>query len=178
MSGKCESHDDIMQEIRKVESKVDNRYEIYIRDNAENKANDAEMKSMIKALHKRLDSDNVAHKELADVVTKHMSDEMIVHEQAAASRARTNELLEHVATKEDVVELNERLKNAPSKAQLATTNGRVNTIWIIGSVVSGIALLSLIVLLWYIKVDINQHTTKASKANYSGTKKVIERIVK
>lgn len=167
MSDKCESYNEVLLEIKRVEKKVDARHESYI-------VNNTEIKGIVKALHKRLDLDNESHRSLAQTVTKHMADESLSHEQAAISRSKTNELLRHVATKADIVGISGRLTNAPSKEDLAKTDGRVNTIWIIGGVVGGSVLLMGLVLLWYIKADINEHTTKS----YDGTKKAIERIIK
>lgn len=148
----CEGCRDVYLEVQRIEDKFLNFHMSYVSKVAEYESDRTYFNSKLDALHKRMDT-------VGEALISHMKDEEENMRSITDSLSSIGAKLEGVATKED----------------LANTNGRVKTIWVIGAFV-----LTLIVGVssFFIVEGFNHSLEKSSKANYHGLKKVIEKEVK
>jgi len=102
-------------------------------------------------------------KRVSTEFSNHTEKESKHHENVIIHMTKTNEILAHLATKEQVAETT------------STQDGKIRTMWIVGSLVGAFQIAVIGLLVWYIKVDINEHITKSSIINYKGTVKVVEK---
>lgn len=103
-----------------------------------------------------------ADEKMHDALKEHMSGEDAHHLTVAGHISATNVHLKNSATKED----------------LANTNGKIKTMWIIGGILCLGYLAVSGLLMYMVKEDIKNSIVKSSKANYSGLKKVIKAVEK
>jgi len=161
----CEICRETLDEVKRLEDKNDVRYEEFIKCSSQYSIDKMEMKGLVKAIHKRMDVADAMRLDLNKALTEHMNEEAGHHLEVAKQ-------LESVS--KELVGVTEFLKHVPTKEDLAKTNGKMSTIWIIG-----IGLVILVgVLGTYVVEDVKSHVTKSSKANYNGVKKMIKPSVK
>jgi hypothetical protein len=177
MGETCELCQDIQRKITNLEDKVDTNEKNYKNDKVEKRFEDQKISTMLEKIQEKQENYSLEQKRLNNELIDHMKGEDKHHEIVITHMARTNTILESSATKED----------------LATTNGRVTTMWIIGGSVVGFLIIISGIFAIYVKNDIedifkkklesttkqiNEHSTEASKMNYSGLAKVVRKEVR
>lgn len=161
----CRNCKEVYEEVKKLEGKNDERYMEFKKCSIEYKAKKEQEIATLNAIHLRMDKQDEQRQELKEVVTKHMDTEDAHNLKMEKYMSQIDEVLKHVATKDDIAQVNQKLEK---------TNGRVNTLWIVGTL-AGLFLIGLLAIFGnYIAEDIKSHTTKSSKANYNGVKKAIK----
>jgi len=130
-------------EVRKLEDKGDKRHLEYLEQLGEYMVERSEQKGLLTAMHKRLDARDMEQDNLKQIVLQHLKEEEMQNLAIASHMATTNELLKHVATKDEVT----------------VEKGRLNLAYKLG----GLAFILLTALgsfmIEYIAEDIKNHTS-------------------
>lgn len=154
----CVGCKDAYEEIRKMEDKQDRFHEEYIAKVHQYDIDKVEDKASLKAIHKRIDTMAEDNKEMKDSFVSHMKEEIIQHSLTNDSLSKLLAHQEHNATKEE----------------LEVEKGRISTLFKLGLFAFAVISSAGGLFLWYVKWDINNHTTKSSIINA----KVIEKKMK
>ena len=162
MSRDCQDCLETAEEMKKLEDKVDRFHDEYTKELTEYKVDKTVLGNSVTGLHRRLDEMKTDFKEANKNFSEHMKNEEKKYDE-------TNKVLTEINN--NLATINASIPHLASTKDLETANGRITTLWIIGSLVVTMVMTTVV---YFVKEGFEHKIEESSKANYHGVKKIIE----